>query len=552
LSDKTTPAPFIVPSLDTNTPSQIITPTLVTENATYTRDSKIPICKVDANGFFISGNDPRYIAPATVIVESSEITFGDAEDTLGNIDNYLSGISTGAEALGSLEALSKFQSYISGFGQVAAVANTAIAILGPLFGLKSQDDILFEAITEGFRQVNSRLDTIQFEMRAGFLDVSILIGDVALDELASRLTAHQRAFNTYANATGATRSLYEPRWRAICNAPFLSPEDLFYDLYGYVCESCTFASRKRADLLTKAEESNPISGSRFFDTFAYFMLRGMAQATSLHSLCLPPVEGACADRASDSQWNDGIATMQKAMEEAIQRISNVVNRLNDWVPNIANNHAEIDEIVKANKDNYDNVAKNILDFFVLRQPDYDFQILVYPSSNRNNYWRSFPDPFVTVTSSTGHLYFELEGMDISIRYRLKFLPPPSTTVTLGDQTISFPEFHQMTIKRLVTVEDANIAAADVEGGCVGRPFLGIGGSNACTVDHCFQCNPEEQAAFDSIVGYFFIRREGFDVKEVSTNPDSFPFYDAVFELTYFESLSFFPLISLDVFRFYYA
>lgn len=274
-----------------------------------TSDSKVPICKVDPNGFFIPPNDPRYIAPTTQIVESSDVTFGDAQDSLDQIDAFLGAISTVGEVVGTFEVLAQFATFAAGFGQVASIASSAIAILGPLLGLTSQDDILLDAIVQGFKQINSRLNTIQFELRAGFLELALFIGDVAMDELASRLTAHQRAFNAYANATDETRSVYEPRWRAICNAPFLAPEDIFYDLYGYVCDKCTFASRKRADLFDKTQESNPISGQNFFKTFADFILRGMLQAMTLHSLCLAPVEGSCADHQSDAQWNDGVANM---------------------------------------------------------------------------------------------------------------------------------------------------------------------------------------------------------------------------------------------------
>jgi len=95
---------------------------------------------------------------------------------------------------------------------------------------------------------------------------------------------------------------------------------------------------------------------------------------------------------------------------------------------------------------------------------------------------------------------------------------------------------------------------DVDGGCTGLESGQSGGALACTVPHCFACSPDEQAAYDSLVGFFFIGRvEGFDVKEATDNVDSFPRYDAVFELNYSFATEFFPgtATTRDVFRFHF-
>ncbi len=520
-----TPSPFPTTGSPA-TPTSSPLPTLLEQNITLTNSSKIPICKVDPNGFFIPPNDPRYTAPTTRVLESSEVTFEDAQDALGDIDNYLGAVAV-ADEIGVLEQLAKFSSFAAAIGPAAAIAGSAVAILGPMLGLKSQDDILLDAIMTGFQQITSQLNTIQFELRAGFLELAVLIGDVALDELASRLTAHQRAFNAFVNATDATQSLYETRWRAVCNTPLLTPEDLFYDLYGYVCDKCTFGSRKRADFYDKALKSNPNSGSTFLSAFANFMLRGMSQALTLHSLCPPITEGSCADRAIDAQWSDGVRKMQQAMDESISRISNDVTALDDFVPKILADHAALDEIEKATSENQE-LANRFRDFFVERQPQFYFQILVSTRANRAEFWRRTTD--VTVSDGTGHFKFDFEKRSVSIRYRKKSLPPPVTTVIVGGQTLNFNDFHQGTVSRLQTVDDANANAADIDGGCV-RDF----GALACTVPHCFLCSPEEQAAYDGVVGRFFIGRtgwDGFDLKEASDKEDFFPRYDVSFSLTY--------------------
>lgn len=61
-------------------------PTLLEQNIALTNSSKIPICRVDPNGFFIPPNDPRYNAPTTRVLESSEVTFEAAQDSLGDMD----------------------------------------------------------------------------------------------------------------------------------------------------------------------------------------------------------------------------------------------------------------------------------------------------------------------------------------------------------------------------------------------------------------------------------------------------------------------------------
>jgi hypothetical protein len=540
---QSTPAPF-TPTIPSSTvPSS---PTLLGR----ANSSNIPICKVDPEFFFIPANDPRYTAPDTTEKTSAEVTFEAADATLTTIDDSLTAIADVGEVVGGIEKLASFAKVAAGIGSAAIVLNVAVNVLGPMFGLKSQDDVILEAITEGFKKLNDRLDTIQFELRAGFLELALFIADVALDEFASRLTAQQRAFNAYANATDATRPLHEPKWRGVCNEPFFTPEDIFYDLYGFVCSNCSFASRKRADFYDKAKEKNPMSGSNFFDTFADFMLRGMLQALTLHTLCLPPVEGSCVDRSIDPTWQTGIATMNLAYDEAIQRVTGTVQELDDFVPKVIANHQEIVEtIVKPEQDNQI-VADKIRDYFVAKQPAFHFQVLVVWQNNhfhRDNVWRSFPDPPVTVTDQTGHFFLDnIEGRSVSVRYRLKSLPLPSTTVTILGQTNPFSDFYQMLTKRITRVDEANEVGGDecpVENSEWGR-------ARACTVEHCIECSPEEQAAFDGIVGYFYIGRigvDGFAVVESTSHIESFPRFDVKFVLTYFGEEE-----TVDEFRFHYA
>lgn len=510
-----------------------------------TNSSKIPICRVDPNGFFIPPNDPRYIAPTTQFRESSTITFTEAKDKLGDMEKGL-GIISGVGGISDLpvvEQLGKYRNVLAVLGPAATVLGSSLELLGPILGLQSQDDILLDVMKQGFQQVTSQLNTIQFQLKAGFLELTEFIADVALDEINSRLMAHQHAFNAYVNATYETRPIYEPKWRTVCNAPFLTPENLFYDLYGYVCDKCTFGIQKRADFYKQALESNPISSSNFFSAFANVMLRGMSQAMALHSMCPPPTEGSCADRPNDGQWTDGIKKMEQALNEAINRIENDVKPLDDFVPTIVGNRTELDEIEKFYSSNKD-LAKNILDFFVQRQPGYHFQILVQSPNdqlNRNNIWRSTDGTF-TNRVATGHFYLEYESRDISIRYRSKSLNPVETNIFSNElyyefngrlypaNVMPFPLFHQEMAKQNLPGGsqegslNSELAKFDFgDAGCQGD------GENpsarACAASVCLRCSDDLTKKFDEFMGYFFIGRVGFDgfsFEEATDNEAVFP------------------------------
>jgi len=505
----------VKPSLDPNPGQPSVTtaaPVQPSGNVTQVApDSMIAVCRVDREGFYIPSNDPRFNSPDTVDVNTDAITFSEVSAELDTITDAFDGIATTIDLVGDLANLSgKFATIASAIGGGAAVLSAGFAILGPLFGLKSMDDVILEAIQEGFRQVNSRLLVIQLQIREGFLKVSELIGDVTLDELVSLLDSTGRVFNDYVNAKQANRAAFhEPRLRAVCNEPFKTPQDVFYNLYGYVCKECKWASRKRAKLAQIAKDQNELSERAFFDAFGSFILRSMAQAMFLHTVCLPPIEGACADLSADETWASGVMDMEQAYNEAKTQVFDIVEDLSNFANNIKR-----DNIIGfvTGKDDNQIIADSIRDFLLEAQPAFHFQVIVASSGERlyrTFYWRRScnrdEQECQTRRDGTGHFHFDnLEGKSISIRYRLRSLDPAPTTVSIGGQEIGFPDFYQGLANKIRTEKADVIRAITTEECGTEDRFRGII-VRACLVNECFyQCNDEEQAALDGIVDLFYI------------------------------------------------
>jgi hypothetical protein len=55
-------------------------------------------------------------------------------------------------------------------------------------------------------------------------------------------------------------------------------------------------------------------------------MQSMYNALYLHSVCLPPIEGSCAD----SVWLFGVDCMQKAANESSKVIADTAAQLADW------------------------------------------------------------------------------------------------------------------------------------------------------------------------------------------------------------------------------
>ena len=473
------------------------------------RTSTVALCRVDPMGLYIQSNNPRFLAEDTVEINTETITYEEVAATLRGVALQVEQVGEVAEGIAKF--LDSSKRVVALLGIAGPFLALGISIFGPLFGLKSSTDLILESLEEGFNQLNDQLVSVQLQLRRGFLEISSLISDVTLDELSSRLDTAGRAFNDYVRSTGTSRfQLYEPRFRAICNQPFQAPEDLFYDLYGYVCESCEFATRKRADLFSIAEEQNEISATRFFETFGGFMLRSMITAMSLHASCLPPIEGSCVDRTQDSIWKDGLLRMESAFDEALARITAKVEELRNWAGNIRSGN--IADFVEGG-DNQD-IADRIKVFIAQQQPDFNIQVIVVDEDvvlDKQNIFRSYCAPdtgeCTTEREKTGHIAFDnVRGKSISIRYRLKALGEVPR-----DIRNNFPGRYQGHLSQLDTDDELrSLSTTQCPGMSDNFNRQKARSIFACAIPQCFKCTGAEDNEVERIIGdSFYIFRTFF-------------------------------------------
>jgi hypothetical protein len=492
-----------------------------------TNSSLIPICRVDPTGFFIPPTDRRYVAADTKEITTREITFADGRAAIDDAKDGFEGISTLAGIGDTFEKFSRAASLISGG---AGLLSVGFSFIGPLLGMKSQQDQILDAIQSGFTQLNSRLTDVQIEIRTGFQRLAEVIRDVTLDDLAGQIDSTGRMFNNYVNAsvTGRTQ-IYGPKFRAACNEPFKTPEDIFYNLYGYVCTECTFASRKRANFTEIAKKENKLSDTNFLLSFGNFILQGMIQSMFLHEVCLPPLDGSCTDKSTDETYKYTMEKMQLAFAESNTGLRLIATDLSDFAPTLTIEDL-LDPVRGGNGDNQ-KIADNILKFLKDRQPSFHFQILVSSSGdNRNNLWRFSCDinadpECKTKRTGTGHISIDdIEKKAVSIRYRLSEpqLPAAETNVTVGGLELPFQTFYLLLTTRIANRFASEFTTPD----CGASADFSIG-MRACIVDVCaFNCSVAERVAFQSVVGdSFYTHRIGdksTDVKVATDNESAFP------------------------------
>jgi hypothetical protein len=552
----TVPMPIDPQSAPSGAPVPLPGGPLASNPGNLTKSSLIPICKVNALGNFILVNDDRYNAPGTQVVTSETSTFESTDTAFATVNQASADIRDAVGTVSTVETVSK--SFRVAFASFAAASGFLALGLNVLtsFGVggTTVEDAILEAVAEGFRQVNTRLTEIEIQIRRGFQDLALLVGDVALDELAASLDSTLRAYNDYTNATSTTRSSYEATFRASCNKPERTPQDIFYNLYGYACKTCLLASRKRANLLKVAAAEVPFSAFSFRRKFANFILPSMFNAIYLHSVCLPPVPGSCVDRSNDIVWLNGIKRMEEAANETISVIEEASAQLSDWVKLLK----DTDILLKIPEQGSDpgaanqNAANAIRDFLAENQPDFDIQVIAATRNQdflRSNIFRSFQcfkndDPqslCTTIRTETSHFYFEIKEVAVDIRYRFKALPPPATTVTIGGVTQNFADFYNGLVNRIDREESLNLQRPDQDACPISISSDAAGYATAlpkhltqfeaCLIDICFQCTPEEQAEFDRVIrrsDSYYIHREGkLFVGEANSNATSFPSFTAV-------------------------
>ena len=421
----------------------------------------LPLCMVKVKKDGSEGPIRQYIRPNNWLFSSkrskiikSDISITDAKSDL----KYMGVAFEGVKAIGDiadfrskltgvLALTEKMAKGVAAFGSVAIVATSLLGALGVLG--ESQETKNFNALVGRLDQIKTQLNEIRDQINEGFLDLKGYLSDIVLDDLADNLDAIGRAYNDYIEAPMEFRlSKYEPKLRDVCNTAFRTPEDIFYNLYGYVCENCTYAPKKRADFYTiaKTQSKNNNDQNAFMQSFGNFFLQSMAQAIFLRALCPDSIEGTCTDRRYDRVWINGTKTMEKALKEVARKLNQTDTELRDFVPTFKESN-KIKEHVVANDDSQDAMTKSandILKYLRSIQPTFHFQVHVFAIRNihvTTNGCILDRNACKTDFASTGQIHFEDEilGAAVYIRYRSVYLPNPNTVFPDGQ---SFPAYYQ--------------------------------------------------------------------------------------------------------------
>lgn len=304
-------------------------------------------------------------------------------------------------------------------------------------------------------------------------------------------------------------------------------------MYGDACSNCTFAPRKRANITEVYKALNPFSQANFRGSFGNFILLSMYSARFLHSVCLPPIEGSCVDRSADKLWLSRLDEMDAAFNESVAVITDIADMLGDWV-NLLNTTQLFEQFGEG--DSNEVAAMKVMTYLDQNLPDFYIQVFVADLGNdierstnifRRGCSKSTP-PCSTNRETTGHFWFDdIRGKSLSIRYRLKSLPPSPSMISINGISRAFPDFYNEAASRLNrTVQLALgrpdgfgfMCPFDIGGGFGGQDDFFLRSVPACFVDLCFVCNDAESAAFNSVLTQsFYIFRLGANNVQVATN-----------------------------------
>lgn len=485
-SAKSATAPQPIPAFPATTPQSTPEPPVASL-------SDIVICRALNNNpkFYVPSSDPRSADPKETdpIFSSSGITREEANSQVSDVGESMGALGAAADSFGAVfEGFQDFAGKLSLAGNAVALGVSVLGAFG--VGGPSTEDLILEAIEEGFANMNARFTDIQLQMRQEFQEVRTLIGNVTLDELSSKLDTVGFALNDYIESSRTDREAeYELAFRTACNDPYTKPRDIFFDLYGYACEDCTYATRKRANIYGIIEESSELSGSKFSNSDGSFFIRGMAQAMFLHTVCLPPVPGACVDRAADPIFQKNLERMENATLEVGRRILQTVEDLDEWVENLEERH--IIEAINIQEDtpNQD-VSNAVLEYLVSRQPEFHFQVITSLRGDdwhRGHIWfrgcNKDESACRTLRSASGHIYFEnVNNHAISIRYRLKNLGVPDNDIN----GIAYPEYIRGVVARINRGEEP----LPGDGECTGSALM----PDACNLP--LICKEKEECSID--------------------------------------------------------
>jgi hypothetical protein len=200
-------------------------------------------------------------------------------------------------------------------------------------------------LTKGFTQLNDAITKLSDQMAVGFGKVRKDLGDNELDDLMSSLQAMEFAYEEMQAAVRDTalsvqiRGTYTEKYRAACNRPHFSPEDIFRQFYGFACGKntidrscdagqgedtgiCEFGVKKRQyllDIYHDEEGKNVVTNVK---GFGEWVLRALLLAQFHYNSCLPANAASCSDPVQDPIRKQISSDMALAFNETAANVQN--------------------------------------------------------------------------------------------------------------------------------------------------------------------------------------------------------------------------------------
>jgi hypothetical protein len=212
------------------------------------------------------------------------------------------------------------------------------------------------------------MQTLSDQIKDGFQRVQVDLADIELDNLMESMQAIQFAYQEMNDALNNTavpsqiKKTYIDKYRAACNQPHFTPEDIFRNLYGYACGdkergckvgrgedtgTCKFGVKKRQYMLDIFYESdkNIVTNVK---GFGQWLTQVMLLAQFHYGSCLPADAASCSDPFTDPIRMKIGDDMNAAYEEVIR---NVVNKMDCVL-------SEFGSTLEKKQDFYKNIVDN--------------------------------------------------------------------------------------------------------------------------------------------------------------------------------------------------
>jgi hypothetical protein len=252
-----------------------------------------------------------------------------------------------------------------------------------------------------FNKMNIAIKKLSNQVRDGFDVIRKDLADIQLDELMASLQAMNFAYQNMqqvtlqTNVTTQIKNIYTDRYRAACNRPHFTPEDIFRNLYGYACGdnkarrcdvhgvkdgmgSCKYGVKKRQYILgITIETANKRPSS--LRSIGEWILQAMLLAQFHFDVCLPADATTCNDPFTDQIRYQTAADQMLAFQEVatnVERESICLQNLTfaeylkspDFYTNAVQNDSCFDN---------ECMAKKTKEKLEMEYPDKEWTVIVY-------------------------------------------------------------------------------------------------------------------------------------------------------------------------------